>query len=94
MFKTVLVVLLVAIISLACANQYGVYLETPDEFYDYIKGHPGISWRELDKRSPLRWNRDGTGDFNEILNGLIEDGRIRVEGKNGPNTGNYFAIVE
>ena len=86
-----LVLALVAIVSLlACANQYGVYLETPDQFYDWIKGHPGVSWRDLDKRSPLHWARDGTGDFNEILDGLIEAGRIRVEGKTGPNTGFYF----
>ena len=90
MYKTALVVLVVAVIALGCANQYGVYLETPDQFYDWIKGHPGVSWKDLDKRSPLHWDREGGGEFNEMLDGLLEEGRIRVVNKTGPNTGNYF----
>ena len=86
-----LVLSIVALVALlGCANQYGVYLTTPDQFYDWVKGHPGVSWRDLDKRSPLSWDREGGGEFNDILNGLLEAGRIRVENKTGPNTGNFF----
>ena len=87
-----LVLSIIAIVSLlACANQYGVYLETPDQFYDWTKEHPGVSWVDLDKRSPLARDYDnGGGPFNDVLEGLIEDGRIRVEGRTNPHSGNYF----